>query len=267
MQPFERTAAVAPLALAASPGGTMRARFSLAVLAGLTGCGGDGPTDPPPDRTVVDVQVIRGEYTALRNGDTVRFRAEARDAARELVEDAPITWSSSVPAVATVDAGGIVTARGYLEAVSWIRATSGSVTDSGQVGVQGWRLDRSTDGISGRPRVLLFTTALAGPGQAQVVFRCREGIADAYLNFGGVTAHGQVRYRVGTGAPHDEVWEEATDFGALFYPGPAAGFASVLAGGTELIFEHSEFGGGTEQHTFVVAGISSLISQVTSACP
>jgi len=98
----------------------------------LTSCGGDGgtpaaPTPPPPPPAPVVTQVeVTGSTTTLAPRQTVQLTATARTAAGQTVGNATMAWSSSAPAVATVDNAGLVTgvAAGTVE----IRAVTGTVT-------------------------------------------------------------------------------------------------------------------------------------------
>jgi len=83
----------------------------------LVGCGGGGtsPSDPPP--TVTAVQVT-GQSANLIVGDTQQMTAKATfssGAPQDATNSA--TWSSSNTAVATVAAGGLVTAKASGQAV------------------------------------------------------------------------------------------------------------------------------------------------------
>jgi hypothetical protein len=99
----------------------------------LSSCGGDGDqgTDPPepPDTAVATVEVTPGIDTAYV-GNVVQLNARARNAAGTQVS-ATFAWSSSDPARATVSTGGLVTS--LQTGIIWIRATSGTVTDSAQL--------------------------------------------------------------------------------------------------------------------------------------
>ncbi len=94
----------------------------------LAACGGgDGPAAPPPPAAPVVTQVeVTGATTTLAPRQTVQLTATARTAAGQAVGGATVAWSSSAPAVATVDAAGLVTgvAAGSVE----IRAAAGAVT-------------------------------------------------------------------------------------------------------------------------------------------
>ncbi|HEX8320307.1 Ig-like domain-containing protein [Longimicrobium sp.] len=67
----------------------------------------------------------------LKPAETWNFTAQALSAAGQSMPGLPVQWSSSNPAVATVDAAGKVTARAVGEAL--IRATAMGVTGEGRV--------------------------------------------------------------------------------------------------------------------------------------
>jgi alpha-tubulin suppressor-like RCC1 family protein len=100
------------------------ARLSTLVVALIVvACGKDNPAGPP---TVATVVVTPGADTLLTLGRTRQFTAVARDASGNPVNGVTLVWSSSNPAVATVDAStGIVTAVG--NGLSIIRADAGGV--------------------------------------------------------------------------------------------------------------------------------------------
>ena len=93
----------------------------LAVV--FASCGGDKVAGPPTVSTVI---VTPGTDTLLTFGRTRQFTAVARDASGNPVSGVTLVWSSSNPAVATVDATtGVVTAVG--NGLSIIRADAGGV--------------------------------------------------------------------------------------------------------------------------------------------
>lgn len=81
------------------------------------------------------ITVILRDGPAVTEGDTTRARAEVRDAAGHLIPNLPLTWSTTDPAAATIDAAGKITAlRGGTPNVV---ATTGSVTGSATLRVYG----------------------------------------------------------------------------------------------------------------------------------
>ena len=101
--------------------------LALAVLAG--GCGSDNvrsPTAPDPVepvvRALVGIEIVNAPPTGLTVGYTVRLEVHGTysDGTKRIEAAA---WTSSVPGVASVDAGGAV--RGQAAGVSTITATVG----------------------------------------------------------------------------------------------------------------------------------------------
>ncbi len=80
--------------------------------------------------STVDVSAV---IDSIRNDDTTRFAAIAKDANGHTVANARFTWSSSNPAVATVNAAGQVTGQG--RGSTTISATSGTATGGAAVRV------------------------------------------------------------------------------------------------------------------------------------
>ena len=78
----------------------------------LSACGGDSsdPTEIDPTPIVSTVEVTPAADTLTALGATVQFTATARDAGGNTVSGQTFTWTSSAPAVATVDASGLATA-------------------------------------------------------------------------------------------------------------------------------------------------------------
>ncbi len=83
------------------------------LLAAVTACGGGGETTTPPPAAFVPVvssiTVIPGVAQA-EVGATATVAAEVRDQRGVIFPGKTVTWASSNPAVATIDAGGVVRA-------------------------------------------------------------------------------------------------------------------------------------------------------------
>ena len=121
------------LSSARSRAGASAALVACAALA----CGGDdspgpGPVPPPaPVATTVEVAPATAELTAL--GQTVQLSATVRDQNGGVMSGASVNWTSGDPAVATVDAAGLVTA--VATGTAAINATSGSASGTASVTV------------------------------------------------------------------------------------------------------------------------------------
>lgn len=91
------------------PGREVRGKAvaTLIAIAALSGCDGD----PPP--AIPDSIIISpGSANFVSIDDTLRFTATVFDQYGEEIPGEPLTWSSPDPAVAIVDAQGVVTAKG-----------------------------------------------------------------------------------------------------------------------------------------------------------
>ena len=108
--------------------------FAALALVATLSCG-DGAIEPlppdPPRPTTVTVTPATTQLAAL--GATVQLSAEVRDQNGQVMAGAAVTWSSSDPSVATVDAQGLVTAAG--NGTATITATAGSASGSATVSV------------------------------------------------------------------------------------------------------------------------------------
>lgn len=74
-----------------------------------TACSGDDGIAPPPVYEVARVEVS-GAGAEVAVGDTLHLVARAWDAEGALLEDVPVSWRTYDPAVARVDARGVVAA-------------------------------------------------------------------------------------------------------------------------------------------------------------
>lgn len=90
----------------------------------LPGC--DTLFGPDDDPASIDISASRTTLPLL--GDTVHLAAVVRDGGGDPVNGASVAWTTGRVTVATVDDGGVVTARGNGSA--WIIATSGAARDS-----------------------------------------------------------------------------------------------------------------------------------------
>lgn len=115
---------------------TMTAGAFLAILS----CGGGDttappPTSPPPPPTAtVPARVeLQPAEVAVVAGDTIRIRARVFNDRAQPISDAVVTFAISDPAVATIDATGLVT--GLKEGHASLTATSGTVSATAPVAV------------------------------------------------------------------------------------------------------------------------------------
>ena len=124
-----------------------RITLTLGAFVTVLSCGGDdtaapppGPPPPPPTANVPARITIEPETVAVVIGDTVRVTARVLNDRAQPISDAVVTWASSDPAIASVDATGLVT--GIREGRVTLTATSGPVNTSAPAAVHS--LDRET---------------------------------------------------------------------------------------------------------------------------
>ena len=101
-----------------------------AILAVVASACASSPTispPPPPPSTTVATVVVTAPSSTMAPGATQKLAATAANAAGQPV-NATITWQTTLPSVATVDAGGTVTA--LTAGVTNITASGGGVTSN-----------------------------------------------------------------------------------------------------------------------------------------
>lgn len=96
-----------------------------AVLLGLLSCHYDGTV--APQGSLVASVVVTAPRRSLAPGDTIQLTAQVMDSNGRVLPTEPVTWSSSTPAVAAVDANGRVVADS-------VGATTITATAAGQAG-------------------------------------------------------------------------------------------------------------------------------------
>ena len=105
--------------------------FGLSLVT-LTACGKDGPTEPtepPPPKPVPALIVVSPSSVMLDAiGQTVQLTAQVFDQHNAPMSSAVVTWTSGNDAVATVSAGGQVTAVGNGSASITARSGDASAT-------------------------------------------------------------------------------------------------------------------------------------------
>ena len=96
----------------------------------LLSCGGeDTPTTPPPPEPSRPTDIsIEPETFVVAAGDNVSLRGIVLDQRSKRMFNAPLTWTSSDPALATVDTSGVVT--GIREGKASIGVTAGAISAS-----------------------------------------------------------------------------------------------------------------------------------------
>ncbi len=109
----------------------IRTRVAAALAFASAFACADEPTGPPGPFTV-SVAAPHGAHP-FTVGDTLRLEADVRDAGREVIPGAAVSWSSSDARVASVGPSGVVTAVG--PGTATITAASGGTTGSVQLSV------------------------------------------------------------------------------------------------------------------------------------
>ena len=104
----------------------------------LLACGGEESTGPPPPPRpetprATSISITPANVSLVALGDTVRLAAEVRDQNGREMAGATVAWASDSPAVATVNASGLVMAAG--NGSTAVTATSGPATGTASVTV------------------------------------------------------------------------------------------------------------------------------------
>lgn len=110
----------------------------LAIAAMLTSCSsggnGGGRGDPQPVPVATSVELSQADWDSMRFGERLSVTAQVFDQSGQLMPGADIVWTSTDPAVARVDADGLVTSLAAGSAT--IQATSGAISESLEVSTE-----------------------------------------------------------------------------------------------------------------------------------
>ncbi len=156
----------------------------LALAAATATCGDSGP--PPPSPTSINMFPASANFDAL--GDTRNFLAAVRDQNGVAMDGTPVTWSSSNPAVVSVDANGRSTAVSNGSAV--IRATAGEAVGEAPVIVE--QVATTLVRVAGDGQDAPAGTALPVPLQVQAADRLGGAIQGLEIGFGIIGGGGEV---------------------------------------------------------------------------
>lgn len=88
---------------------TVFRRAGAAGLGIVVAACGEVTTPPPPDGPRVASVIVTPDTASRRAGETVEMRVTLRDSAGAELTDRAVTWTSSAPAIASVDESGVVT--------------------------------------------------------------------------------------------------------------------------------------------------------------
>ena len=113
----------------------IRLSVALVGVVVVSACGDSttAPAPEPPRPTHAHGEAGRGRAGCAALDATVPLGAEVCDQSGEVMAAAPITWSSSDTAAATVDGSGLVTAVG--NGTAMVTATAGSASGTAAVSV------------------------------------------------------------------------------------------------------------------------------------
>lgn len=106
----------------------MRSGALILLAAGFLACH-DNPTEPSSDREPISAVRITAPQRTLSPGDSIRLTVQVLDSLGRVLPNQPVTWTSSSPAVAHIDATGLLTADsvGATTIVAAARGKRGSV--------------------------------------------------------------------------------------------------------------------------------------------
>lgn len=151
--------------------------FTLLLVVAIAACGGgdDGPTTPAGPSTI-SISPTTTMMTFI--GQTRAFRATVRDAAGQNVT-AQVTWTSSDPAVFTVDGSGTVTA--VSNGSGQVEASAGGLTATATVTVE--QAPTVLLVLSGSNQEAVAGAALPNPIEVQVADQGGAGVSGVVISF------------------------------------------------------------------------------------
>lgn len=151
--------------------------FTLLLVVAIAACGGgdDGPTTPAGPSTIT-ISPTTTMMTFI--GQTRAFRATVRDAAGQNVT-AQVTWTSSDPAVFTVDGSGTVTA--VSNGSGQVEASAGGLTATATVTVE--QAPTVLLVLSGSNQEAVAGAALPNPIEVQVADQGGAGVSGVVISF------------------------------------------------------------------------------------
>lgn len=108
-------------------------RLPVLILVTLVACS-DVLPPPEPPAVLPDTVIVVPGTAPIVIGDTVRLVASVLDSNGATLAGAPVVWTTTNPAAATVDSAGLV--RGIGTGSAYVRATSGGAIGAATVSVQ-----------------------------------------------------------------------------------------------------------------------------------
>ena len=136
----------------------------------------------------------------------------------------------------------------------------------------GWILSESKDPLDDSPKVVLTVSASSGRtrfGEApNLVLRCSRKKTEAYINWNDFmgTDAADVSLRVGHAPLSEMSWSLSTDNKATFYPASAVSFIKSLLDSDTLVARATPYEESPITAVFAVAGLSSKITSLETAC-
>ena len=121
-------------------------------------------------------------------GDTARFTATVQDAGNAVIPQAAVTWGTSAPGIATVDANGLATGRG--DGTATITASIGSLSASGRVVVR--RNPVALRIVAGDGQSATVFSNVSTPPSVRVVDALGNGVSGVTVTFEVRSGGGQV---------------------------------------------------------------------------
>ena len=155
----------------------------------LVSCGKDSPTQSRL-QVAVRIAVTPPTVNLTAMGQTIGLQATVLDADQQNIAGSTITWTSTAPSVATVDADGLVTARG--NGTARIIALSGGVAGQAQVTVYVRPAVGEIRIVSGSGQRALPGSSLREPIVIQVLGADDRPITSARVVFAPREGHGTV---------------------------------------------------------------------------
>ena len=113
--------------------GACRFVAAVAVPIGFAACGGSSPTTTPPPAASVATVLVSPATATLAATQTVQLTATPKDSAGNALSGRTISWSSTAPGVASVNASGMVTA--VSAGTASVTATTGGKSGTAAISV------------------------------------------------------------------------------------------------------------------------------------
>lgn len=215
--------------------------------------------------------VTFGGSARVKAGDTYTYTAVARLADGTII-DRPVMWSVPQSSVATITAGGVLTA--YQAGTFTIRATIDGEVWSSEYTAYDW--DSFTSSGSQFVRLSADNRITNKYGTSEYPDLVMSCSATGYFfvwvsldNF--ITANGLVALSFDGGSPFSQMWDELSpNFNTLWKPGSNAAkksFAVQIASARQFGFAFGEYLGSSKAMIFRVGGLLPRLTPLFTSCP